>query len=47
MTRPVSLKGFRVKNGKVEKIPSYKLNASAKIAQRKSKKQHVVRRAPG
>lgn len=47
MTRRISVKGYRVKNGKLERVAGYKLNASAKIAQRKSKKQRVVRRAPG
>jgi hypothetical protein len=43
----ISLKGVRVKDGKLSAIPSYGRNASAKIAQRKSKKTRVVRRAPG
>jgi len=47
MTRPIRVPGFRMKNAKLEKIPGFKLNASAKIAQRKSRKQRVVRRAPG
>jgi len=47
MTRPLALKGYRIKNGKVERVASYKLNASAKIAQRKSKKARVGKRVPG
>lgn len=47
MTRSIRLPGFTLKNGKLEKIPSYRLNVSARIAQRKSKKVRVGRRAPG
>jgi hypothetical protein len=47
MTRPIRVPGFRIKNAKLEKIPGFKLNASAAIKQRKSKRQRVVRRAPG
>lgn len=35
------------KSGKLEKKEGYGLSVSKKIAQRKSKKQRVVRRAPG
>ena len=38
--------GFRMKDGKVEKIPGYGLNTSAKIKQRKSKKTKPVKRTP-
>lgn len=38
------IKGYRIKDGKVTKIDGYGLNASAKIAKRKSKKVKVVAR---
>lgn len=38
--------GFRMKDGKVERIPGYGLNTSAKIKQRKSKKITVKRKQP-
>lgn len=41
----ITLKGVRVKDGKVQRIPYG--SASAKIKQRKSKKPKVVRRQPG
>jgi hypothetical protein len=47
MTRSIRLPGFTLKNGKLEKVPSYRLNVSAKIRQRKSKRVRVTRRAPG
>ena len=39
-----SIRGFRVKNGKLEKIKGYGLDASAKIKQRKSKKTKPIKR---
>jgi hypothetical protein len=41
----IALKGVRIKNGKLERVFGYGLDASAKIKQRKSKKQRVTRRA--
>lgn len=50
MARSTRLKGYRVtrKGSKVilEPIPCYGLDASARIRQRKSKKQRVVRKVP-
>ena len=43
MTRSIRIPGFKLKDGKVEKS-GHKLDVSAKIRQRKSKKQKVVRR---
>lgn len=44
----IKLPGFRfAKNGNLERSPSYRLNASAAIAQKKSKKVKVARRTPG
>ena len=40
------LKGYGVKDGKVEKIKGYGLDTSAKIKQRKSKKVRPVKRTP-
>lgn len=42
------LKGFRLnkKTGKPERIEGYGLDASQKIAQKKSKKTKVVRKKP-
>lgn len=37
----ITLKGYTIKDGKVVKIAGYGLNASARIAQRKSKKVRV------
>jgi hypothetical protein len=45
--RHLSLKGYKLANGKVEKVASYKTNVSQRIAARKSKKVRVTRRAPG
>ncbi len=36
-----TLKGFRIKDGKPERIEGYGLSASAKIARKKSKKVRV------
>lgn len=47
MTYRIKLRGYRVKNGKVEKIQGYGLDASAKIKQRTSKKVRAVRRMEG
>lgn len=47
MTRSIRLPGFKLKNGKLERIPSYRMNVSARIAQRKSKRVRVSRRCPG
>lgn len=42
-----SLKGYRIKSdGKVEKIPGYGLDPSAKIRAKKSKRVKVVKRKP-
>lgn len=42
-----SLRGYRInKNGKVEKISGYALDASAKIRAKKSKRVKVVKRKP-
>jgi len=38
------LRGYRIKNGKVEKISGYGLNTSAKIKQKKSKKTKPIKR---
>ena len=38
------LRGYRIKNGKVEKISGYGLNTSAKIKQKKSKRVTVKRK---
>ena len=37
----VPIKGFTIKDGKVVRITGYGLNASAKIAQKKSKRVRV------
>lgn len=40
-----TIKGYRLKNGKIEKVTGYGLNASAKIAKKKrDKKPKVVAR---
>lgn len=39
-----TLRGYRIKNGKVEKISGYGLNTSAKIKQKRSRKIKVVKR---
>ena len=45
MSRKITLpKGYRLKNGKLESIPSYR-DSSHAIRARKSKKQRVVRRS--
>lgn len=41
----IKLSGVKVKNGRVESVPSYR-DASAAIRAKKSKKQRVVRRQP-
>ena len=41
-----TLRGYRIKNGKVEKIAAYGLNTSAKIKQKKSKKTKPIKRVP-
>jgi hypothetical protein len=41
-----SLRGYRIKNGKIEKMKGHGLDASAKIRQRKSKKITVKRKLP-
>lgn len=41
-----TLRGYRIKNGKVEKISGYGLNTSAKIKQKKSKRVTVKRKTP-
>ena len=40
----ISLRGFRVKDGKVQKISGYGLDTSAKIRQKKSKRVSVVKK---
>lgn len=48
MTRRITLKGYKVsKSGQIEKQSGYGKSVSQRIAQRTSKKQRVVRRAPG
>lgn len=42
----IKLSGVRVKNGKVESVPSYR-DASHAIRAKKSRKQRVVKRVPG
>jgi hypothetical protein len=42
----ITLKGVRIKDGKVERVFGYGLSASAKIQKRKSKKARVVKRVP-
>lgn len=37
-TNGVAVRGFTIKDGKVVKIPGFGLNASAKIAQKHSKR---------
>ncbi len=46
MTRRIALQGFRLKNGRLERVASYRKNVSQRIAERKSKKPRVVRRVP-
>jgi len=42
-----TLRGYRItKSGKVEKIAGYRLNTSAKIKQKKSKKAKPIKRVP-
>jgi hypothetical protein len=43
----IPLKGFKIANGKLEAVQSYRLSVSAKIAQQKSKRVRVSRKAPG
>lgn len=42
----IKLGNVRIKNGKLESVPSYR-DASHAIRAKKSKKQRVVRRQPG
>jgi hypothetical protein len=42
----ISLKGFRIKDGKLERVPGYGMNASQKIKQRTSKRMRPVKRKP-
>jgi hypothetical protein len=42
MTRPIPVKGYKIKGGKVEKIAGYGLDASAKLAKRKAAKNPRV-----
>jgi len=42
-SRPIPIKGFRVKNGKVERDPR-RLDVSARLKQAASKRVKVVRR---
>lgn len=41
----ISMKGFKIRDGKVEKISGYGLDVSAVIRQRKSKKVKPVKRS--
>ncbi len=41
-----TLRGYRIKNGKVEKIKGYGLDAAARIRQKKSKKAKPIKRVP-
>ena len=43
----ITLKNMKLKDGKRSSIPSYGRNASAKIAQKKSKRVRVAKRSPG
>ena len=43
----ITLKNMKLKDGKLSAIPSYGRNASAKIAQKKSKRVRVAKRSPG
>lgn len=43
----ITLKNMKFKDGKLTSIPSYGRNASAKIAQKKSKRVRVAKRSPG
>ena len=42
----ITLRGFKLKDGKLQRIEGYGLNTSAKIKQRKSKKVRVRRKSP-
>lgn len=42
----ISLKGFRIKDGKLQRIPGYGFDAAARIRQKKSKKVTVKRKTP-
>ncbi len=42
----ISMKGFKIRDGKVEKISGYGLKTSAKIKQKKSKKTKPIKRVP-
>lgn len=42
----IALRGYRIKDGKLERIPGFGLSASMKIQQKKSKKQKPIRRQP-
>lgn len=39
-----TLRGYRIKNGKVEKIKGYGIDAAARIRQKKSKRVRVMKR---
>ena len=41
-----AVKGYKIKDGKLVKIHTYKLDASAKIKQKKSTRARPVRRIP-
>lgn len=41
-----TLRGYRIKNGKVEKISGYRLDASKRIKQKTSKRVRVTKRKP-
>lgn len=41
-----TLRGYRIKNGKVEKISGYGLDASKRIKQKTSKRVRVTKRKP-
>lgn len=42
----IKLCGFRLRDGKVERVPGYGMNASQKIKQRTSKRMRPVKRKP-
>lgn len=42
----ISLKGFKLKDGKLQRISGYGLSASMKLQQKKSKRTRPVKRKP-
>jgi hypothetical protein len=41
-----AIKGYRIRDGKIEKVSGYGLDTSAKIRQRKSKRVKPIKRTP-